>query len=62
MSKTEILFAGTSRVVHHLFLHAVSNVEFEDQQAVAAVLDGLQQSIEYLRTAVPKGGFDISIS
>ena len=26
------------------------------------VLDGLQQSIEYLRTAVPKGGFDISIS
>ncbi len=26
------------------------------------VLDGLQQSIEYLRTAVPKGGIDISIS
>ncbi|MBR0161043.1 MAG: hypothetical protein IJQ02_07180 [Oscillospiraceae bacterium] len=26
------------------------------------VLDSLQQSIEYLRTAVPKGGFDISIS
>ena len=26
------------------------------------VLDGLQQSIEYLRTAVPKGGIDIHIS
>lgn len=26
------------------------------------VLDGLQQSIEYLRTAVPKGGIDFSIS
>lgn len=26
------------------------------------VLDGLQQSIEYLRTVVPKGGIDLSIS
>ena len=26
------------------------------------VLDGLQQSIDYLRTAIPKGGIDLSIS
>ena len=42
----------------YLILEALpSTVDTEE-----TVLDSLQQSIEYLRTAVPKGGFDISIS
>lgn len=42
----------------YLILEALpSTTETEEM-----VLDGLQQSIDYLRTAVPKGGFDLSIS
>lgn len=42
----------------YLILEAIPSTS----QTEEMVLDGLQQSIEYLRTAIPKGGLDIRIS